>query len=312
MLPWNAREFHSYPTGQKRSGAETRPVLNSPYRDGLPRFSHQTPVLASTRQYFDTLLRLIPEGKRPAVATMDLLRKQADAGLIFIRIGESVPVGGLGSRGTAAWNVVIMAPSEDLAKKLARAMLTLLDEGLSRRVQTNALKARAKTVGDLKVAKQDLEKNERLEDAISKSLETMTSIDKSALADFRQRRNLLEVDLAGVRARIEAADKLLRTGNPKPSTRDQIMNLKIAAEIELAGLVAQQKAVTHLIELGEQRLAREAELGRQRMQVARKRNAVREFKHSVETYDNLIKTFLRPLELVDDRVTICPVKWGSK
>jgi len=318
MLPWNPREYRSYSTEETRPRASTSPLLISPYRYSLPGTFR---ARVSTSQYFDTLLKLMPEAKRPAAAVMDLLRKQADAGLIFMSKGttrRTAPVGG-GTRTRETftnhpiWDIVVMAPNEDLAKKLARAMLALWDEGLSRHAQGNALKARAKMVKDLQTVKQDLEKNVRLEEAKSKSLESMTLIDKSALADFRQRKNLLEVDLAGARARIEAADRLLHTGKTKPSTRyDQIVNLKIAAEIELAGLVAQQKTVAHLIELGEQRAVLAAELKKQTDLVVHHRLQVRLLEAYVAGYDDLLKTYLRPLELIDDRVTICPVKWASK
>jgi len=318
------RLFRSVLADEEGNGSSGRRWRISPYRGLQPSahaFDQQWSTRMSTSQYFDMLCRLAPEDKRPTATVMDLLHKQADAGLLLMTKGALRTAASDSSRGGLGSNpglhptmdVVVMAPNKEQAEQLARALLALFDEGLSRQLQVTALSLRAPFVKDLSAALPTVDKDEKLVQASSKRLGGMPLIDKNALSDFRQRKNLLEIDLAGARARIEAADKLIKTTTGQAGARfDQIMNRKIAAEIDLAGLVAQQQAVTHLMELGQQRATLEFELAKQKSTLAKDLAIVRKIRSFIADYDKLIEHDYRPLELIDNRITICPVQWTSQ
>jgi hypothetical protein len=109
------------------------------------------------------------------------------------------------------------------------------------------------------------------------------------------------VDKAGVEARIKACEKL-RGANA------EVEKLKTAAEIELTGLQAREAVVKDLVAKGRKR----AELQRDHSMISVKASVWQEDisreEQAVEYYNQQLARY-QPFPIVDNRVTIRPVKW---
>ena len=73
---------------------------------------------------------------------------------------------------------------------------------------------------------------------MQKELKSDVDFTPDMLPNLRVQQLQLEVDLAGVKARIAACDRLLAGTALKPERRSQVEDLKVAAEIEFSGFEA--------------------------------------------------------------------------
>ena len=123
----------------------------------------------------------------------------------------------------------------------------------------------------------------------------------------------MSVDLAGTHARLEtinqllAGDGKLRLNNTRVS---QLEDLKITAEVELAGLAAQKKALAELIAMGEKRSKLSNEGKSVSVGVQNLRSGIRQFTSEISTLGQAFE-MLAPLPLLEDQVIIRPIKWTS-
>ncbi len=89
---------------------------------------------------------------------------------------------------------------------------------------------------------------------------------------------------------------------------EQVENLKIAAEIELAGLAARQQALDSLIKNGEQRIDLLNSANGAEAEVNGAKKSVSSYEKRLSDAEEAIKS-LGPLRLREGKVAICPVKW---
>lgn len=85
------------------------------------------------------------------------------------------------------------------------------------------------------------------------SLSDFADITPASLETFRSQRRLLDVDGAGLKARVDACEKILK-GGPASATATQVESVKVTAEIELAGLEAKRAEIDRIIQNGQERL----------------------------------------------------------
>jgi hypothetical protein len=178
------------------------------------------------------------------------------------------------------------------------------------------LKSRVEAEAGLRAAQQASQRAEEILQDRAKSLESASTINAEAVAEFVIRQHLLDVDLAGTHARVDAANELLAqssgvSGKAKPSRIEQIEGLKIVAEIELAGLVARKKKLAGLIAAGRARTTLEDELSKAKKEVAHINSRIHAYERIIAMCAKCMEA-LAPFELVDDTVLIRPLRWESR
>jgi hypothetical protein len=161
---------------------------------------------------------------------------------------------------TLTLQLVLTAPTAERAKELARTALVLYDNGYSFPAYCgyvaliefySAEAADERTL--IKTMQEQLAGDEK-ELSLLKPYEEVTS---EALASLVSQKQLNTVERAGVLARIAACQKIsdeIRKRNVPAQAAEKAETIKIAAEIELAGLEAKQAAIDLLVQKSRRRL----------------------------------------------------------
>jgi hypothetical protein len=209
----------------------------------------------------------------------------------------------------------VLGTNREQAKELAAGLIQLYDDGLSYPSQKTWLELIQVAKDRMAAARTEVA---RLEEAIPgyrKQVEEFSEfkdISNEALASLKTQQRMLAVDLAGVKARIEACQRLLggRPENLGATRRDQVESLKVAAEIELVGLDAKRQEIDRLIKGAEGRRALQdrvnsagGKIGDLTRQMAQDQPKI-DFWAANRAYDE-------PLPVLDNKVTIRRIKWES-
>jgi len=256
-------------------------------------------------EYFAQLAAMIPKEKLPADSLLSCFTK-GPGRVPFLTISLAKYSDGAVERSLKRFE--ILAPTEEKARGLASTLLVLFDQGLTRQFQIHMHKSKRAAEGHLEVKRKELKEADRESGQLQKQLETPVVVDLDSLAELRTQRHLLSVDLAGAKARVLAAERFLEMKTALRQGREHVENLKITAEIELAGLAARQQALDSLIKTGEERvdLQNRAKLSRRRVDEAE--HWVAQYEEALSNADEAIE-LLGPFRLRDGKVVIRPVKW---
>jgi hypothetical protein len=173
-----------------------------------------------------------------------------------------------------ALQVRIFAPTEDRAKQLSQAYITLVDYGV-RDLWQAKLRDTVKDLPPLRTALKESQTALAEKEKEREGLKEYQDIGSESLTQFRTQQRLIGVDLTGVEARIEACNKILSDPGPRPG-REQVLSIKIASEIDLVGLTAKRRSLETIIEKGRQRLGVLNELPALRRKVASLQSRVKD------------------------------------
>jgi hypothetical protein len=268
----------------------------------------------------DTFRRLAREVNGAAEA--------ADEGLDFLQSDEVnegylsggwlTPVQVNGANG-GYYSFTILAPSEEQARERAEALIRLLDAAIAVPLQRELHRQREQqeeTIDSLRKqlaeteerAKQTVEDYERIAD---------TAVSHDELSQLKTERRLLEVELAGIRARIETAEEILAklkelqkaAGRPADARILKVEDLKITAEIDLAGLAARRKALDLLIEEGNKRAELNMRRNEQLGQVEKLRRRLDEEERGFGGLQDVMERYSQLYSLEDDKVVVRPIQW---
>lgn len=257
--------------------------------------------------YFRRVIDGIPEAQRPAPNVAEFFLSQ-DADRDFIK-GQPYrlldPLSGKPS--FAGFEFRILAPDYERAEALVAGLLQSLDWGVSRPVQLYLWEQRAALMASLPQQQGELEKlDKQLAEELAR-LDQTKDLNPEGLTDLRTQQWLLQVDVAGAKARVEACDRLLKGGNLGPRT-DQVLDLKIAAEIELAGLSAKKGVLDELVTATRSRKDLELSHTSHLNDRANLVSHSDQLKSEIQRIDNSFVKF-GPLPLADNKVVIQPIQW---
>lgn len=219
---------------------------------GVVEKSNETPVPKEYSEffgpeYFGELAALISKEKLPADALLSCFTK-GRGNVPFLTISHTKYSDSAGDR---SLRFQILAPTEDNARGLASTMLVLFDQGLTRQLQIQLHKSKRAAEGHLEKKRKELKEAEEESEQLREQLQQPVEVDPDSLADLSKQRHLLIVDIAGAKARIMAAERFLdQKERLSPDRIGQVENIKIAAEIEFAGLAARQNALDSLVRRG--------------------------------------------------------------
>jgi len=117
------------------------------------------------------------------------------------------------------------------------------------------------------------------------------------------------VDIAGAKARTEACDTLLDGDKIQTERiREHVEGIKVAAEIELVGLVAKVSAIAKIIEAGDAFAVVSAQIDQEEKKVTAAERNINHAERSIRQVDESIRR-LQPFPITDSRVEIRPLKW---
>jgi hypothetical protein len=212
----------------------------------------------------------------------------------------------------------ILAPSEDLARQRAETLVRMLDHAIASPLQQHLR-------GELQTHQQDMEALQkqlteakelaaRLVDQYKKASEA--GIDRDELSRLTTERRLMDVDLAGIRARIDSAEQILaklrvdvQNGKPVHGRIEKVEEIKITAEVDLAGLAARRKVLDQLIDEGNDH----AKLGSMASEAENSVNSlagrVRSKMGPLEAAGELERTYSILFTPKDNKIVIHPIKW---
>lgn len=247
-------------------------------------------------------IKNVPEERRPKEKELAFFQSEKmDRG--FLRGGTA-----LDENGRSLLIVTILAPTAEEAEQRARTFLFLLDHGASRHIRLRWLekreealaeyRQRVRTFGELIAKHEDLEK--RLQD--------YSGFDQQTLSALQLQRLQLDVDMAGVQARLDACERMLTKMDEKSPGRAQVENSRIAAEIELIGFVARRTKLQELLDRAKAHDTLKDELAKVQREATRSGSRVQSLEGQISEIDAQIKA-MAPPPLKDDTITIQEVEW---
>ncbi len=204
---------------------------------------HRTPT-GDLRNF----LKYVPVDRRPTEELVDALGPRIVKGF---RKGET-------NNNYTQVLYYIFAPTSDRAKELVQSFLCLYDYGLSYPVQKECLREKQAAAKRLAQFRENLEKSQAVIADCDKQLEGLSAykdVSKETLATYCVQQRMLDVDMAGMKARIKACNKILESRKELSTPRaEQVETVKITAEIELVGLEARQSTIAKIVQNGEKYL----------------------------------------------------------
>ena len=203
----------------------------------------------------------------------------------------------------------ILAPTAQRAKELVRGMVSLYEWGIFRPIEEKVL-AEKKTGEDrlpeMRARSTKLQEEIKDLEARCEKLKDVETISDETLNGLMTQQRLMSVDVDGVKARIEACKKLREQAVPR--REQELDNLLVTAEIDLAGLEARQNSIKEIIDRA--RLRRE--LLEKTKAVQQNRKMVEQSIRQVELdnpWNPWILENLRFFPLDNGKVEIRRVKW---
>jgi len=205
-------------------------------------------------------------------------------------------------------DIRILAISPEEAEQRARTMLMILDQGFSRPIQVALFKERMKSCGGLPEARAKSAASQKEYDTLNAKLKEYEEFTADMLSGLRVQQLQMEVDLAGVKARLETCERLLSKLPRDSGRRKQIEDAKIGAEIELSGFEARRAKAAEFVAKVKDRNELSTKLG---LAGDKSKNTKQQLDYYIaylRELDNEIEAF-GPVRLVDDKVTIHPLEW---
>lgn len=202
----------------------------------------------------------------------------------------------------------LLAPTPELAERRSRALLTLLDQGFTRTIQLAVWKRREETCKSLADIERRLPQEQAAAKALNEKLQQYQEFPPDLLPGLRVQLLQMEADLAGVKARIAAWDKLLAVKERRPERLQQIKEEKETADVELAGLEARRAKSAEFVDKVKERMSLVGQLQSARSVAYNSQISWDKAIQAIERMDAELQAF-SPVQIAEDRVTIHPVEW---
>jgi hypothetical protein len=271
----------------------------------------------SLKESFARLLEAVDDGSTPVAKGVEFFRSGAvEDGRVTISMVHTAP-------GEENVRFRILAPNEQPAREHAETLLHMLDRAirfpLLKHLQTHV----AIHADTLDTLQQELTAAEEAGKELDKKWAAVATDESAVDADELKRltteRRLLDVDLAGIRARIDAAEEIIaRIGGeggrgPEGGIRrriEQLEDIKITAEIDLAGLAARRETLDQIIKQGKEREALAAKVSQAHTEMRKLRERMERVSRDLQVYRNVFIEYSEKLfTLKDNKVVIHPIKW---
>lgn len=211
------------------------------------------------------------------------------------------------------FTITMLAPTEEAAKKLATAFLSIQDRAYAihkKGVQKQLALAKEKSV---RANQAETQLEEELENVQTQLDRLGEEIGSAALSEFKTKAHLYSVDMQGISARIQMAEKLASKESDL-QRRDRLYDIRVAAEIDLADLLAKREALEKMIAEATDNSRKRTSVSTRKESLVSNRDRlkteVQQVVQEVESFQHYLEQ-IKPFELRNHSVAIQPVKWVS-
>jgi hypothetical protein len=206
------------------------------------------------------------------------------------------------------WVFSVLGATPEEAERRAKALLMLMDQGAFRPIQLEIFKKREPLCVQLRDQRRAIETAQHAISAVQDQLKSYVDFTPDMLSNLRVQQLQLDVDLAGVKARIAACDRLL-TGNVlKAERRSQVEDLKVAAEIELSGFEARLTKSNEFIGKVKTKIDLLTNLSRAESSLNNARGVSESLERQIKKLDEAVGAYA-PFPLVEDQIVVHPIEW---
>jgi hypothetical protein len=213
------------------------------------------------------------------------------------------------------FELTLTAPTAERAKELAQAMLALYDYGYSlaaHQAYADLYEYWKSQLSDELADVKPMQETLAAEEKELESLKPYEEITSEALASLVSQKQLNIVERAGVLARITACQKILdqikKNARPFATQAEKAETVKIAAEIELAGLEAKQAAIDDLVQKSRRRIDLVREVGSLKSNLSDHAGVAMSLEERAEGYKTAIEEKM-PFAKVGGKVLVRRIKW---
>lgn len=264
----------------------------------------QHPNAPPLSQQFAGLVKATPEDRLPEEADVKFFTSpEIDHGYFEVKaVDGSTP-----RRGPAnLFEIRILAPTGEIAEARAAAVLTLLDQGGARTMQQEVFAIHQKAAAQWRQARERAEAAEAKILEMQQALQGYQDYAADMLPALRAQHLQIEVERAGVKAEIEAAQKLLAGADA--ATQQQIKSILLPAQIRLASFEAKQALTDQYLAKLREQSELTTQLGKARTEHESQRRLERQTANELAQQKNRLDQYA-PLKVTDNVIHIRPVKW---
>jgi chromosome segregation ATPase len=187
-------------------------------------------------------------------------------------------------------------------------LLTLLDDGAFRPIRREIFKKREPLCQQLREQRKTREAAKQTASTVEEELKSYVDYTPDMLSNLRVQQLQLEVELAGVQARIATCEKFLARPNLKSERQNQLEDVKVAAEIELSGFEARRMKSEEFIRKVKTKNVLAANFDKATSAHSIAQNRIRELEQQIKNIDAAIHAYA-PLPLVDNKIVVQPLEW---
>jgi hypothetical protein len=198
---------------------------------------------------------------------------------------------------------LIAAPTAELAERRARALLTLLDQGFSRTLQLALYEKLDTTCKRLQELQAAIDKYTTEEEQLADESKQYAGFKADMLEPVRLQELQLEIELAGIKARIAGCDKVLAQPGLDAERKKNVEDLKIAAEIELLAIDARRAKAAEILA----KVKESTRVAIQHAQVnAMLRKSINDYKQAANQIAKIHEEmrWFAPLPLMEDKIIV--------
>jgi hypothetical protein len=203
---------------------------------------------------------------------------------------------------------VLLGATAEEAQQRAQTLLTILDQGFSRPIQLALFKEREAQCQQAEERKQKIAAAELQLKALAEELPKYADFLPDTLPGVRVQQFQADAELAGLKAKIEAYEKLLAKVDRDNPRFQRMSEAKTTAEVDLVSCEARRETIAGIIA----KIKLRVELTqKQTTAIGERKFAADQLKSiasRIESIDDDITAF-GPVRLTDGRVTISEVEW---
>ena len=207
------------------------------------------------------------------------------------------------------WDFFVSGATPEEAETRAKALMALLDQGACRPIQLALLKRRESLCVELRDQRKVTETARQTINSAQEALKSYADFMPDMLSNLRVQQLQLDVELAGVKARVATCERFLaQQPAVKAERRNQIEDLKVTAEIELSGFEARRMKSEEFIGKVKTRIELGSKLSTAEFHLNSSRDAAESLEQQIKKMDARVYAYA-PFPLVDNKITIQPLEW---
>jgi hypothetical protein len=269
-------------------------------------------TLQTQNPWYAVFLDDIPAGQLPPKDIVAALTTQENCRVLCKRVGFAARDREEVSGTLAILEFRVLAPTAEKAKELVGGMLSLYDYGLIYPKQQELLREKDFFQERLAERRPDISKAQEEIKGLQEQLEKLKEfegISPETLSGLITQQRLISVDTDGVKARIDACNTLLKRIPREDSNRwEQIEGLRVAAQVELAGLEARRDSMKEIVDKARQHRDLIGKVAAKNRGLGIAQRVIRDYEGDISKVEEY-QTNAVPFPVENNEVNIRRIKW---